>query len=224
MLGSDDNRTPNHRRQQSSAHQIHTDSTYDDVASHSTVDDTTPQTSSESTSISEIPFEARFKTFVKQKKNKPRELPIEEPEQRSNQGATSQNHQNVQDEDDSADDDNYDEPVGALARNGVSSNATRLQVESEDDDDNDNDDDDEDEEDDEEDEEDAEEGVYDLATGTGQRNNATNGTSENNANNFVGSSNSSCHRSSSSQDSNGNLISMKNQEQLRPLSDHAHNY
>ena len=51
---------------------MHTDDMgdYDDVASHSTVDDTTPQTSSENASMSEMPFEARFKTFVKQKKNK----------------------------------------------------------------------------------------------------------------------------------------------------------
>ena len=59
------------KRRQRSRH-VHTDSTaeYDDVASRSTVDDTTPQTSSENASMSEIPFDARFKTFVKQKKNK----------------------------------------------------------------------------------------------------------------------------------------------------------
>lgn len=79
LLGSDDIRTPRHHHHQlpSSRHrqrstQVHTDSTadYDDVASHSTVDDTTPQTSSENASISEVPFDSRFKTFVKQKKSK----------------------------------------------------------------------------------------------------------------------------------------------------------
>lgn len=82
LLSSDDVRTPLHhpqshhqqhqrQRRQRSSH-LHTDSTadYDDVASHSTIDDTTPQTSSESASMAEIPFESRFKTFVKQKKNK----------------------------------------------------------------------------------------------------------------------------------------------------------
>lgn len=83
LLSSDDVRTPLHHPQthhhqqhqrhkrQRSAH-LHTDSTadYDDVASHSTIDDTTPQTSSESASMAELPFESRFKTFVKQKKNK----------------------------------------------------------------------------------------------------------------------------------------------------------
>lgn len=66
LLGSDDIRSPNQRLTQ-----VHTDSTadYDEVASHS-VDDTSPQTSSESTSMSEVPSESRFKTFVKQKKNK----------------------------------------------------------------------------------------------------------------------------------------------------------
>lgn len=77
LLGSDDMRSPAHhisshnKRKQRSRH-VHTDSTaeYDDVASRSTVDDTTPQTSSENASMSELPFDARFKTFVKQKKNK----------------------------------------------------------------------------------------------------------------------------------------------------------
>lgn len=73
LLGSDDIRSPlhHHHRRQRSAN-VHTDSTadYDEVASHSTVDDTTPHMSSETTSISEVPSESRFKTFVKQKKNK----------------------------------------------------------------------------------------------------------------------------------------------------------
>lgn len=81
LLGSDDIRTPSHHHNHHNHHagrhrqrstQVHTDSTndYDDVASHSTVDDSTPQTSSENASISEVPFDSRFKTFVKQKKNK----------------------------------------------------------------------------------------------------------------------------------------------------------
>lgn len=74
LLGSDDIRTPSHHhsRHRQRSTQVHTDSTadYDDVASHSTVDDTTPQTSSENASISEVPSESRFKTFVRQKKNK----------------------------------------------------------------------------------------------------------------------------------------------------------
>lgn len=83
LLGSDDNRTPLHRRQLSA--QIHTDSTYDDVASHASDEDevdTSPQTTttssesseestdSDNTSLSELPSESRFKTFVKKKTNK----------------------------------------------------------------------------------------------------------------------------------------------------------
>lgn len=66
--GGHSNGTSHHRAVRS----IQTDSQaeYDEVASHSTVDDSTPQTTSESTSMSEIPLESRFKTFVKQKKNK----------------------------------------------------------------------------------------------------------------------------------------------------------
>lgn len=44
---------------------------YDEVASHSSVDDTSEQqTTSESASMSEVPSESKFKTFVKQKKLK----------------------------------------------------------------------------------------------------------------------------------------------------------
>lgn len=75
LLSSDDIRSPHHHQSKSRHRQpvqINTDSTaeYDEVASHSTVDDSTPQTTSESASMSELPSESRFKTFVKKKKNK----------------------------------------------------------------------------------------------------------------------------------------------------------
>lgn len=98
LLGSDDLRTPDHRAsnhnnrnrvQKITHHQIRNDNDnsnylYDEVVSHSTLDDGSPQTSSEdtvddspsqtstseSTSASEAPSESRFKTFVKKKKNK----------------------------------------------------------------------------------------------------------------------------------------------------------
>lgn len=74
LLSSDDIRSPQHRHHQQRRQPmlVNTDSNaeYDEVASRSTVDDTTPQTTSESASISEVPSESRFKTFVKQKKSK----------------------------------------------------------------------------------------------------------------------------------------------------------
>lgn len=74
LLSSDDIRSPQHRHHQPRRQPmlVNTDSNaeYDEVASRSTVDDTTPQTTSESASISEVPSESRFKTFVKQKKSK----------------------------------------------------------------------------------------------------------------------------------------------------------
>lgn len=73
LLSSDDIRTPQHQPRLKSRHiQMNPDSAaeYDEVASHSTLDESTPQTTSESASMSEIPSESRFKTFVKQKKKK----------------------------------------------------------------------------------------------------------------------------------------------------------
>lgn len=250
LLGSDDIRTPIHKRHHQQSRQVHTDSTadYDEVASRSTVE--TPQTTSENTSVSEVPSESRFKTFVKQKKNKAQ----------TNQKQTNHNGRMLTASEDTDNEpstslieDQYDEPAPPPPvrtnasrqneTNGTSNQNSESTARNEykltnnqpklnnsvhngaddnnnDEDDSDsneeNDDDDVDEEDeqldDEEDEEDddededAEEGVYDIRTGNSMRRND------------------SQNQSSSSQDSNGNLISIKHQRnnqnnQQRPLSD-----
>lgn len=267
LLSSDDILTPQHRQhhharssRQRSA-QIHTDSTadYDEVVSHSTVQDTTPQTSSESTSMSEIPSESRFKTFVKQKKNKVtvdqgnkvvtenRRLVVEDidtgptsrllteqydaeklasPLVRPSNGREQRSAHYLDNGDTAYVQPLPDEPVESTADDDEDDDEDE-QGDAEDDDqldddgeneeeEDDDDDDDEDEDDDDDDDEDAEEGVYELSggnvTGTGSR--------KRNKDNHI-NNNRSYHQSSSSQDSNGNLISKNHKQQSRPLSDQA---
>lgn len=269
LLSSDDILTPQHRQHHHSrssrqrSAQIHTDSTadYDEVVSHSTVQDTTPQTSSESTSMSEVPSESRFKTFVKQKKNKgvsdqsarnategsrlalegtdvhansrlltdhyDREKlasPLVRPSNGGGQrsvhyisGSDPVHVKPLPDEpaDSTVDEDEEDQHEGDGDDEERSDDGDENEDEEEGDDDEDDDDDEEEE--DEEDDDDAEEGVYELSggnvTGTGSRQRKTTDNQLSNSR--------AHHQSSSSQDSNGNLISRNHKQQSRPLSDQA---
>lgn len=264
LLSSDDILTPQHRQHHYSRSsrqrpaQIHTDSTadYDEVVSHSTVQDTTPQTSSESTSMSEAPSESRFKTFVKQKKNKGTsdqsnrnvtessrlaveadvqatsrlitnhydEEKLASPLARPSNGGGQRNVHYISGSDPVHVKPLPDEPAESTVDEDEESQHAEDEERSDDGDENeeeedgedDDDDEEEDEEEEEEDDDDAEEGVYELSggnvTGTGSRQKKT----ENQLSNSR-----PYHQSSSSQDSNGNLISTNHKQQSRPLSDQA---
>jgi len=212
---------------------------YDEVVSHSTLDDTTPQTSSESNSMSEVPSESRFKTFVKQK----------------NKGSASQMNRYNHIRNQTASEDTDNEPSTSLLNErcapdrmtpakkpSVSSARDHNVVEScqqfssetesayhhatdegeeEHDEEEDEDDDEEEEEDD-----DAEEGVYELSggnvTGTGRRQQSSEHANNSNNNSIINNHDlyTSYHRHSSSQDSNGNSISIAHHKQSRPMSEH----